>query len=157
MDKIAFSLQFTKSSINWRGLLSCMTMRSTNQPFDFFLSFVLGQPGVSEEYHTYPTWGEGVELACPLPSACFMLPHPMPLGQFFKCFYFYFWERERDKVWAGKGQRERETQNPKQAPGSELSAQNLTRGSNSWTVRSWPGLSRTLNRLRHPGAPQIPF
>ena len=33
-------------------------------------------------------------------------------------------------------QRERETQNLKQAPGSELSAQSLTRGSNSWTVRS---------------------
>ena len=35
-----------------------------------------------------------------------------------------------------EGQRERETQNPKQAPGSELSAQSLTRGSNPPTVRS---------------------
>ena len=35
-------------------------------------------------------------------------------------------------------ERERETQNPKQAPGSELSAQSLMRGSNSQTVRSWP-------------------
>ena len=34
------------------------------------------------------------------------------------------------------GQRERETQNPKQAPGSELSAQSLTRGSNLPAVRS---------------------
>ena len=33
-------------------------------------------------------------------------------------------------------ERERETQNPKQDPGSELSAQSLTRGSNSRTVRS---------------------
>ena len=30
---------------------------------------------------------------------------------------------ERDGAQAGEGQRERETQNPKQAPGSELSAQ----------------------------------
>ena len=38
----------------------------------------------------------------------------------------------------GEGQREKETQNPKQAPGSELSAQSPTRGSNSWAARSWP-------------------
>ena len=54
----------------------------------------------------------------------------------------------------GEGQRERETQNRKQAPGSEPSAHSLTRGSNSRTARSWPGWSRTLNRLRHPGAPR---
>ena len=38
----------------------------------------------------------------------------------------------------GSGEREkkRETQNPKQAPGSELSAQSPTRGSNSQTTRS---------------------
>ena len=41
-------------------------------------------------------------------------------------------EREQGRV------RERETQNPKQAPGSELSAQSPTRGWNSRTVRSWP-------------------
>ena len=35
----------------------------------------------------------------------------------------YFWERNR--VQAGEGQSERETQNLKQAPGSELSAQSL--------------------------------
>ena len=40
------------------------------------------------------------------------------------------------RVWAGEGQRERETQNLKQALGSELSAQSLTRGLNSPTVRS---------------------
>ena len=39
----------------------------------------------------------------------------------------------------GRG-RERHTQNLKQAPGSELSAQSLMRGSNSWTVRSGPEL-----------------
>ena len=37
-------------------------------------------------------------------------------------------------------ERERETQNPKQAPGSELSAQSPTRGSNPQTARSWPEL-----------------
>ena len=57
----------------------------------------------------------------------------------------------------GEGQRERETQNRKQAPGSEPSAQSLTRGSNSRTARSWPGWSQTLNRLRHPGAPTLLF
>ena len=41
-------------------------------------------------------------------------------------------------VQAGEGQRERETQNLKQAPGSELSAQSPTWGSNSRTVRSGP-------------------
>ena len=65
--------------------------------------------------------------------------------------FIYFWER--DRAWTGEGQREREKQNRKQAPGSEPSAQSPTRGSNSRTARSWPGWSRTLNRLRHPGAP----
>ena len=38
---------------------------------------------------------------------------------------------------SGEGaERERETQNPKQAPGSELSAQSPTQGSNSETARS---------------------
>ena len=35
--------------------------------------------------------------------------------------FIYFWET--DRLRAGEGQTERETQNPKQAPGSELSAQ----------------------------------
>ena len=42
-------------------------------------------------------------------------------------------ETERER---GKGHRERETQNPKRAPGSELSAQSPTWGLNSWTARS---------------------
>ena len=37
-----------------------------------------------------------------------------------------------------EGQRERETQNPKQAPGPELSAQSLVLGSNPQTVRARP-------------------
>ena len=49
--------------------------------------------------------------------------------------YFIF-ERERDAARAGERQRERETQNTKQAPGSELSAQSPMRGWNSWALRS---------------------
>ena len=49
-------------------------------------------------------------------------------------------ERETEHEWVGEGreggQRERETQNPKQDPGSELSAQSPTWGANSQAVRS---------------------
>ena len=41
-------------------------------------------------------------------------------------------------LWEGVGRRERETQNPKQSLGSELSAQSLPQGLNSWTMRLWP-------------------
>ena len=50
--------------------------------------------------------------------------------------FLFIFETQRDRVLAGEGQRERETQNPKQAPGSELSAQSPMWGSNSWTMRS---------------------
>ena len=50
----------------------------------------------------------------------------------------FIFERGRERVQVGEGQKERETQNLKQAPGSELSAQSPTRSSNSQTVRSWP-------------------
>ena len=53
---------------------------------------------------------------------------------FFFMFLFYF--LKRDRALAGEEQRERETQNLKQAPDSEVSAQSLTPGSNSLTVRS---------------------
>ena len=43
--------------------------------------------------------------------------------------FIYFWER--DSVWAGKEQRDTHTQNAKQAPGSELSAQSPMWSSNS--------------------------
>ena len=49
--------------------------------------------------------------------------------------YFIF-ERETQRASRGGAERERETQNLKQAPGSELSAQSPTWGSNSQTVRS---------------------
>uniref|UniRef100_A0ABI7WT40 RRM domain-containing protein n=1 Tax=Felis catus TaxID=9685 RepID=A0ABI7WT40_FELCA len=44
--------------------------------------------------------------------------------------------KQRETARTGEGQRERETQNRKQAPGSEPSAQSPTRGSNSRTARS---------------------
>ena len=43
-------------------------------------------------------------------------------------------ETETDRVLVGEGQRERETQNLKQAPRSELSAQSPKQGSNSRTL-----------------------
>ena len=70
-----------------------------------------------------------------------------------KLMFICFWERERDRAWAGEGQRERETQNPKQAPRSQLSAHNLTWGSDSQTVRSWPEPkldSQPTEPSRHP-------
>ena len=49
-------------------------------------------------------------------------------GFFVFSMFIYFWETER--AWVGKGQRGRETQNSKQALGSELSAQSST---GAWT------------------------
>ena len=37
--------------------------------------------------------------------------------------FIYYWETEKDRAWAWEGQREGETQNLKEAPASELSAQ----------------------------------
>ena len=48
----------------------------------------------------------------------------------------FIFEKERARMQEGEGQREGETQNQKQAPGSERSVQSPTRGSNSQTVRS---------------------
>ena len=45
-------------------------------------------------------------------------------GEYFSSLFYFIFERERAQ--AGEGQRKRETQNLKQAPGSELSAQGLT-------------------------------
>ena len=54
-------------------------------------------------------------------------------GYFILLFLYclFIFETERDGARAGEGQREGEIQNPKQAPGSEPSAQSLTWGSNS--------------------------
>ena len=48
----------------------------------------------------------------------------------------FIFERERGRVRAGEGHREKETQNRKQASGSELSAQSPMWGSNPHAVRS---------------------
>ena len=52
-------------------------------------------------------------------------------------FCLFVFKGERDRVQAEEGQREKETQNLKQAPGSELSAQRQrqTEGSNPGTMR----------------------
>ena len=49
---------------------------------------------------------------------------------------FVFTLRQRETEHEQGRSRERETQNPKQAPGSELSVQSPMQGSNSSTARS---------------------
>ena len=69
--------------------------------------------------------------------------------------FIYLFLRERACAYVctqvGEGQGERETQNPKKAPGSELSAQSPTRGLNPRTreIMTLSG-SRKLNRLSQP-------
>ena len=59
----------------------------------------------------------------------------VPFYLFFKFFLmFIYFDRETESQ--QRRDRDRETQNPKQAPGSELSAQSLMWGSNSRTLRS---------------------
>ena len=70
---------------------------------------------------------------------------------FFFNVYLFLRETETEHK-QGRGS-ERETQNAKQAPGSELSAQSPT-----WARTQGPrdhdlSRSRTLSRLSHPGAP----
>ena len=60
-------------------------------------------------------------------------------------------EHERGRV------TERETQNLKQAPGSELSAQSPTRGSNPPTARSWPELKSDASPTEPPRRPCLYF
>ena len=87
--------------------------------------------------------------------------HPRSHSRSFKKFflmYIYFWERGRQSMSrGGEGQRERETQNPKQAPGFELSAQSPTGGSNPRAMRSWPELKSDAQRTEPPRCPQDPF
>ena len=58
----------------------------------------------------------------------------------FPFFFFvnvlFIFERDNRNNVSREGQRERETQNPKQAPGSELSPQSPMRCSNARTLRS---------------------
>ena len=81
-------------------------------------------------------------LNIPHNSFCFSL-NLLFFFNFFLTFICY-WETERNRAWAGAGQRERETQNPKQAPGSELSAQSLTRGSKvtNREIMTWAEVGR---------------
>ena len=68
------------------------------------------------------------------PPSCKTVPHLRCKSQIVTCtsllvlfIYLFLREAERESTHAhkyGEGQRERETQNPEQAPGSELSAQN---------------------------------
>ena len=57
-------------------------------------------------------------------QSCLLLSVVVFIFNFFNVFIYL---RERDRTRVGEGQRERETQNPKQAPASELSAQSPTR------------------------------
>ncbi|VFV38415.1 Hypothetical predicted protein [Lynx pardinus] len=62
---------------------------------------------------------------------------------------------ERERV--AEGQRERETQNPKQAPGSEPSARSPSRGSNPRTARSRPEPKSDASPTEHPRRPLDSF
>ena len=64
------------------------------------------------------------------------------------CLFLRKRERERERAWMGEGQRERETQDLKQAPGSELSVQGPTQGLNPQTVR--PKVRHLTEPPRHP-------
>ena len=55
----------------------------------------------------------------------------------------------------GGTERETHTQNVKEAPGSELSAQSLMQGSNSRIGDLDLSPNETLNRLSHPGHPYL--
>ena len=55
---------------------------------------------------------------------------------FYKKIFFNIYLLLRDSMSRGRAERERETQNPKQAPASERSAQSPTRGWNSQATRS---------------------
>ena len=59
--------------------------------------------------------------------------------------FIYFWERERERQSASKegAEREREIQNPKQAPGSALSAEpNTELKPTSHEIMSWAEVGR---------------
>ena len=82
------------------------------------------------------------------------------LFNFLQCLLLWEWERERERQrqrMSRGGWRERETQNPKQAPGPELSTQSPTRGSNSWAVRSWPELKSDTQPTEPPRRPRKLF
>ena len=63
----------------------------------------------------------------------------------------FIFERERDRAEVGKGQREKETQNLKQAPGSELLAQSAHRARTYQPQDPHLSQRRMLNQLSYPG------
>ena len=68
--------------------------------------------------------------------------------------FLFIFQTERDRERVREGQRERDTQNLKQASGSELAAQNPMQG---WTQEPWDHdltRSRKLKRLNNPGTPK---
>ena len=65
--------------------------------------------------------------------------------------FTYFWEGDSAHAW--RGGRERGGQ--RIPVGSELSAQSPTRGSNSWTVRSWPELKSDAQPTEPPRCPVL--
>ena len=79
---------------------------------------------------------------------------------FFFLTFFYLFLRQGETEHEQGRVRERETQNLKQAPGSEPSAQSPPRGSNSRTARSWPELKSDAEPTkppRHPSSLLIHF
>ena len=75
---------------------------------------------------------------------------------FLNIFLMFIFEGETECAWGRGRERERETQNPKQVPGSELSARSPTQGSNSQTMRSWPELRSDAQSTEPPRHPKTP-
>ena len=73
--------------------------------------------------------------------------------------YLFLGDREtdRERAQVREGQAEKETQNPKQDPGSELSAQSPMWGPNLQMVRSWPERKLDAQLTEPPQAPCKPF
>ena len=92
---------------------------------------------VSSNFTAWLTPGSGL---CQVPAGAvpysFLRPLLYLLLFFFLTFIYFNKERETKCEWGKSRETERETQNPKQSPGSELSAQNPMRGLNSHTARS---------------------
>ena len=68
---------------------------------------------------------------------------------------FIYFERETENM--SRGETERETRNPKQTPGSKLSAQSLMQGSNSQTMRLWPEPKSDAHQTKSPRCPILGF
>ena len=113
---------------------------ASSEPFDFIFSIA----------YTF-----SISLICALHyflhSACLGFNLLFFLNTFFNVYLFL---RERDR----QSMRERTTQNLKQAPGAGAVSTELDVGlelTNPWDhYLSW---SQTLNRLRHPGTPNLFF